>query len=36
MDFEHAHFVSVPKEYLMEFDTIYCRGWLSGGKIEDY
>ena len=24
------------KEYLVEFDTIHCWGWLSGGKIEKY
>jgi hypothetical protein len=36
VDFEHAHFLNIPKEYLLEFDTIHCRGWLSGGAIEDY
>ena len=36
IDFEHAHFVNIPKEYLVEFDNIHCWGWLSGGKIEHY
>ncbi len=36
MDFEHAHYVNIPKEYLLEFDQIHCWGWLSGGKIEHY
>ena len=37
MDFEHAHFVNIPKKYLMEFDKIHCSGWLSGnGQIENY
>lgn len=37
MDTEHAHFVNIPKKYLIEFDTIHCTGWLSGnGQIEKY
>lgn len=37
MDFEHAHFVNIPKKYLVEFDKIHCSGWLSGnGQIENY
>ena len=37
MDFEHAHFVNIPKEYLVEFDTIHCTGWLAGnGQVEKY
>jgi hypothetical protein len=37
MDTEHAHFVNIPKKYLVEFDTIHCTGWLSGnGQIEKY
>lgn len=37
MDTEHAHFVNIPKKYLVEFDKIHCSGWLSGnGQIENY
>ena len=36
LDFEHAHYVNIPKKYLVEFDKIHCWGWLSGGKIENY
>jgi len=37
MDTEHAHWVNIPKEYLVEFDKIHCWGWLAGnGKIEHY
>jgi len=37
MDFEHAHFVNIPKEYLVEFDKIHCYGWLAGnGQVEYY
>jgi len=37
MDFEHAHFVNIPKEYLVEFDKIHCYGWLAGnGQVENY
>jgi hypothetical protein len=36
-DTEHAHYVNIPKEYLVEFDNIKCWGWLAGnGKIEHY
>ena len=36
-DTEHAHFINIPKEYLVEFDKIHCWGWLAGnGKIEHY
>jgi hypothetical protein len=37
MDTEHAHWVNIPKEYLVEFDKINCWGWLAGnGQIEHY
>jgi hypothetical protein len=37
MDFEHAHFVNIPKEHLVEFDKIHCSGWLAGnGQLESY
>jgi hypothetical protein len=37
MDTEHAHWLNIPKEYLVEFDKIHCWGWLAGnGKIEHY
>jgi hypothetical protein len=37
MDTEHAHFVNIPKKYLVEFDRIHCTGWLSGnGQTESY
>ena len=37
MDFEHAHFVNISKQYLIEFDKIHCWGWISGtGQIEHY
>ena len=37
IDFEHAHFVNIPKEHLVEFDTIGCIGYLAGnGNIERY
>jgi len=37
MDFEHAHFVNIPKEHLVEFDKIHCSGWLAGnGQVEKY
>jgi len=37
MDFEHAHFVNIPKEHLVEFDKIHCSGWLAGnGQVENY
>lgn len=36
-DTEHAHYVNIPKKYLVEFDNINCWGWLAGtGKIEHY
>ncbi len=36
-DTEHAHYVNIPKEYLVEFDTLGCWGWLAGnGQIEHY
>ena len=36
-DTEHAHWVNIPKEYLLEFDKIHCWGWLAGnGQIEHY
>lgn len=37
MDFEHATFVNIPKEHLVEFDKIHVFGWLAGnGTIENY
>ena len=37
LDTEHAHFVNIPNQYLVEFDEVHCFGWLSGnGKIEHY
>lgn len=36
-DTEHAHFVNIPKEYLVEYEKINCWGWLAGnGQIEHY
>lgn len=37
IDTEHAHFLNIPKEYLVEFEKIHCWGWLAGnGQIEHY
>jgi len=37
IDTEHAHWVNIPKEYLVEFDKTHCWGWLAGtGQIEHY
>ena len=37
VDTEHAHFINIPKEYLVEFETIGCKGFLAGnGKTETY
>jgi hypothetical protein len=37
IDTEHAHWVNIPKEHLVEFDKIDCWGWLAGnGQIEHY
>jgi len=37
MDTEHAHWVNIPKEHLVEFDKVHCWGWLAGnGQIEYY
>lgn len=37
IDTEHAHFINIPKEYLVEFDTIGCVGFLAGnGATEVY
>lgn len=36
-DTEHAHYVNIPKQYLVEFDKLHCWGWLAGnGQIEHY
>ena len=36
-DTEHAHWINIPKEYLVEFDKVHCWGWLAGnGQIEHY
>ena len=37
MDTEHAHFVNIPKKYLVEFDKVHCTGLLSdNGQTENY
>jgi len=37
IDTEHAHWINIPKEYLVEFDKVHCWGWLAGnGQIEHY
>jgi hypothetical protein len=37
MDTEHAHFVNIPKNHLIEFDKVHCTGLLSdNGQIEHY
>lgn len=37
IDTEHAHWINIPKEHLVEFDKVHCWGWLAGnGQIEHY
>lgn len=37
IDTEHAHWVNIPKEHLVEFDKVHCWGWLAGnGQNEHY
>ena len=37
LDTEHAHFYNIPKEHLVEFDTLHCWGKMAGnGQIEHY
>ena len=37
LDTEHAHFITIPKKYLVEFDKLHVWGWLAGnGQIEHY
>jgi len=37
VDTEHAHFGNIKKEYLVQFDNLYCEGVLAGnGQIERY
>lgn len=37
IDTEHAHFLNIPQEYLVEFDKLHFWGWLAGnGQIENY
>jgi len=37
IDTEHAHWINIPKKYLVEFDKVHCWGWLAGsGQIEHY
>lgn len=37
LDTEHAHFVNIPQQYLIEKDRLYCFGHLAGnGQIEYY
>lgn len=35
-DTEHAHYVNIPKDYLVEFDKIHCWGWLAGNRQIEY
>ena len=36
-DTEHAHYITIPKEHLVEFDKLHCWGWLAGnGQVEHY
>lgn len=36
-DTEHAHFLNIPEQYLVEFDKLNFWGWLAGnGQIEHY
>jgi hypothetical protein len=36
-DTEHAHFVNISKDHLVEFDRLHMWGWLAGnGQIEHY
>lgn len=36
-DTEHAHFINIPKNHLIEFDKVHCWGWLAGnGQVEHY
>ena len=36
-DTEHAHYLTIPKQYLIEFDNLNCWGWLAGnGQVEKY
>lgn len=37
LDTEHAHFLNIPKNYLVEFDKLHCWGRMAGnGQIEHY
>jgi hypothetical protein len=37
MDTEHAHWINIPKEHLVEFDRLYCSGIMAGtGQTEHY
>jgi hypothetical protein len=37
IDTEHAHFVNIPKDLLVELDTIHCQGIMAGtGLTEIY
>lgn len=37
MDTEHAHFINIPKEHLVEFDKLHCSGIMAGtGETEHY
>lgn len=36
LDTEHAHFMCIPKNYLLEFDRLGIWGWLASGEIEKY
>ena len=37
VDTEHAHFGCIDKNYVVEFDNLYCEGVLAGnGQTERY
>jgi hypothetical protein len=37
IDTEHAHFVNIPKDLLVELDEIHCTGIVAGtGAVEIY
>jgi hypothetical protein len=37
VDTEHAHFYSLDKDFVVEFDTVHCEGIMAGtGAVEKY
>lgn len=36
MDLEHAHYVNIPRQYLVEFDKLHCEAWLSKSGATEY